>query len=91
VAAGPVRWTLSAQIAGPSDNPHDPSSHWPPDRERVDAGTLEITSVTDDPETDGGGPVVFDPGRITDGIELSDDPVLRFRSPAYSVSVDRRA
>jgi catalase len=33
---------------------------------------------------------VFDPTRVVDGIELSNDPVLRFRSPAYSVSVGRR-
>jgi len=27
---------------------------------------------------------------VTDGIECSDDPVLRFRSAAYSESVKRR-
>lgn len=89
VAAGPVRWTLSVQIAAEDDDPHDPSAHWPPSRERIAAGTLEITSVTDDPEAT--GPVVFDPTRVTDGIELSDDPVLHFRTRAYTVSVDRRA
>jgi catalase len=88
---GPARWTLSVQIAGKSDDPHDPTNHWPPSRERIDAGTLELTEVVDDPEADGGGPVVFDPGRVTDGIELSDDPILRFRPAAYSVSVDRRS
>ena len=35
--------------------------------------------------------LVFDPTRVTDGIELSDDPVLRFRPGAYSESVARRA
>jgi catalase len=34
---------------------------------------------------------VFDPTRITGGIELSDDPVLAFRSHAYAVSYDRRS
>jgi len=33
---------------------------------------------------------LFDPMRLTDGIEPSDDPVLRFRPRAYSVSVERR-
>jgi hypothetical protein len=28
---------------------------------------------------------------MTDGIELSDDPILRFRPQAYSVSVARRS
>ena len=34
--------------------------------------------------------VVFDPMRVTDGIEASDDPVLRFRTLAYSASVKLR-
>ena len=34
---------------------------------------------------------VFDPSRVTDGIECSDDPVLRFRPRAYSESIRRRA
>ena len=35
--------------------------------------------------------LVFDPTRVVDGIELSDDPVLRFRSDAYSASVLERS
>ena len=35
--------------------------------------------------------VVFDPTRVIDGVELSDDPVLHERPRAYSVSIDRRA
>jgi len=34
--------------------------------------------------------VVFDPMRVTDGIEPSDDPILRFRTHAYSTSVKLR-
>jgi catalase len=34
---------------------------------------------------------VFDPTRVTAGIELSDDPILHFRPRAYSASVERRA
>jgi catalase len=33
---------------------------------------------------------VFDPTRMVDGIELTDDPILLFRPRAYSVSVERR-
>ena len=43
----------------------------------------------DDPE-ESGGPVVFDPTRVVDGIELSDDPILRYRPAAYSESIARR-
>ena len=51
------------------------------------------TAEVPDPEGGPGSstPVVFDPTRVVDGIELSDDPILRFRPSAYSVSVDRRA
>jgi len=33
---------------------------------------------------------VFDPTRVTDGIQVTDDPILLARSGAYSVSVSRR-
>jgi catalase len=89
LTAGPARFTLQLQIAAPGDNVDDPSAQWPADRQRVDAGTLTLTSVIDDPERNG-DVIVFDPVRVTDGIELSDDPVLRFRPLAYSESVDRR-
>jgi catalase len=56
---------------------------------RVRAGVLEITGVETDRET-GGDVLVFDPSRVTDGIELSGDPVLRYRPKAYSDSVARR-
>ena len=62
---------------------------WPDDREQVIAGTLEITELVDDPES-GDHIDVFDPTRVVDGIELSDDPILRARARAYSVSAYRR-
>jgi catalase len=85
----PVRFTLELQIAEPGDAVDDPSSAWPPERRRVNAGTLELTGVETERET-GGDVLVFDPTRITDGIELSDDPVLRYRHDAYGESVARR-
>jgi catalase len=87
---GGVRFTLQLQIAGPGDNVDDPSSAWPDDRERVTAGTLELTELETGRESDG-DILVFDPARVTDGIELSNDPVLRFRPAAYSESVARRS
>jgi catalase len=87
--AGPIRFRLEVQVAMPGDPTDDPSAAWPSSRWRVDAGTLEVTGLETDRET-GGDVLVFDPTRVTDGIELSDDPVLRFRSPAYSASVARR-
>jgi catalase len=89
VADGPIRFALELQIADPGDDVDDPVSVWPKSRERVNAGTLEITALETERET-GGDVLVFDPTRIVDGIELSNDPVLRFRRDAYSDSVARR-
>ena len=49
--------------------------------------------VVDGPERERereGDVLVFDPTRVVDGIELSDDQILRFRPRAYSASVTRR-
>jgi catalase len=89
LGGGPIRLTLQLTIAGPGDKVDDPSAVWPDDREKMAAGTLELTELETEREK-GDDVLVFDPVRVTDGIELSDDPILRYRSPAYSVSVDRR-
>jgi catalase len=90
VARGPVRFTLELQVAAPGDPVDDPSAAWPAERERVRAGTLELTELETERETDG-DVLVFDPTRVTDGIELSDDPVLRYRHGAYAESIYRRS
>lgn len=86
----PVRFTLELQVAGPGDKVDDPTSVWPEKRETVAAGTLELTELETGREQ-GGDVLVFDPVRVTDGIELSEDPILKYRSLAYSVSVERRS
>ena len=88
LARAPVRFQLQVQIAEGVDRVDDPSSTWS-SRERLDVGTIEVTGPDPDRET-AGKVVVFDPVRVTDGIELSDDPVLRFRPLAYSASVNNR-
>jgi catalase len=84
LSSAPVRFDLHVQVAGPGDDPDDPSSPWA-SAEDVHVGTLEITEAI--PET---GVLVFDPTAVVDGIELSGDPVLRFRADAYTASVNRR-
>jgi catalase len=85
---GPVRFTLRVQVAADGENPHDPTSVWK-SKEHLDAGVLEITAPDPARETEG-ELIVFDPVRIVDGLELSDDPILHFRPLAYSASVERR-
>ena len=89
LARGPVRFTLQLQIAQAGDHVDDPTAVWPRERERVTAGTLELTELETERET-GDDVLVFDPTRVTDGIELSDDPVLDFRHVSYTESVARR-
>jgi catalase len=90
LARGPARFTLQLQLAAEGDPTDDPTANWPDDRKTVAAGTLELTEVIPSPE-ENGEIVVFDPVRVTDGIELSDDPILRYRPRAYSVSAERRS
>lgn len=85
LAGEPVRFDLHVQIAGPGDNPDDPAAQWPDSREVVHVGTLELVEPTPEPDV-----LVFDPTAVIDGIELSGDPVLRFRADAYTASVNRR-
>lgn len=85
---GPVRFDFRARIAGPTDSTVDPSAPWR-STQVVTVGRLEITGLDTERER-GGDIVVFDPMRVTDGIEPSDDPVLRFRTLAYSASVKLR-
>jgi catalase len=86
---GPVRFHLRVQVAGPNDSTVDPSAPWS-NSETTNVGTLVITGLDTEREH-GGDIVVFDPMRVTDGIEPSDDPVLHFRSLAYSASVKLRS
>ena len=84
-----MRFDLRVQIAGPNDSTVDPSASWR-STETMTVGNLEITGLDTEREH-GDDIVVFDPMRVTDGIEPSDDPVLRFRTYAYSASVKLRS
>jgi catalase len=88
LATQPVRFLYQVQIAAHGDSTVDPSKPWQ-STQTVTVGTLEITGVETEREH-GGDIVVFDPMRVTDGIEASDDPVLHFRTIAYSASVKLR-
>jgi catalase len=89
LAAGPAQFRVFVQLAAPGDATHDGSQPWPADRPQVEVGLLNITeSVTDGANLQRS--LIFDPIRLTDGIELSDDPLPAARSGVYSVSYRRR-
>jgi catalase len=89
IAHAPVEFRLQVQIAGPTDPTSDATLVWPDDRRKAVLGTIRLTSA--DPksaETEKG--LTYDPTHLTDGIELSDDPLPAFRAQVYSISIARR-
>jgi catalase len=81
---------MLAVIADDGDAVDDPTIPWPDEREKVELGRLELTGPDTKRERDG-DILVFDPTRVTEGIDLSNDEILRFRPRAYSASVTRRS
>jgi len=86
---GPVRWDLWFAVGVPGDSVDDPTIAWPDNRKQVKAGTLSITSAG---AQKGAAceKINFDPLVMGEGIAPTDDPILRFRSPAYAVSFGKR-
>ncbi|MEW4372281.1 catalase [Paenibacillus kandeliae] len=81
----PAIFTLYIVLGEPDDPTDDPTVVWPKQRQRVAIGELSITEPTNEPDH-----LVMDPTMITDGMELSDDPILQFRSSVYKESWQRR-
>jgi catalase len=90
VAREPIVFTLKLQLAANGDPTNDPTALWPEDRPVVELGRLEISGISATGAADERR-LVFDPANLTDGIELSDDPLLQVRSAAYSYSFDKRS
>ena len=86
---GPVEFDYVAQIADASDPTNDPTKYWPAERRHVTLGRLKITAVVAD-NAAAQRRILFDPARLTKGIELSDDPLVPVRSAAYAISFARR-
>jgi catalase len=85
LAQEPVKFRLLLQLPNPGDPTNDASIVWPDDRKTIELGTITITTV--DPNSDAAQKTLaFDPTRLTDGIELSDDPLPALRSAVYRLS-----
>lgn len=89
IAKGPVELRLQVQIANATDLTSDASIVWPEDRKKVVLGTIRLTSV-DSNSAEAEKKLFYDPTHLTDGIELSDDPLPAFRAQVYSISIARR-
>jgi catalase len=89
LADGPAKFRLVLQLASPGDRTDDGTVVWPDDRKTVDLGTITLTKADPDSAT-AEKALAFDPTRLTDGIELSDDPLPALRSRVYALSVAHR-
>jgi catalase len=86
---GSVAFRLLLQVAEASDPTDDVTALWPESRRLVELGRLEITGISPTSDADERR-LIFDPTNRTEGIELSEDPILLARSAAYSISYERR-
>jgi catalase len=89
LARSPIRFRLYLQLANPGDQTNDGSIVWPDDRKRVELGTISLIAVAPD-NAELQRSLAFDPILLTDGIELSDDPLVPLRSAVHALSVAHR-
>ena len=89
LANGPAKFRLVLQLASAGDATNDSTVVWPEDHKTVDMGTISLTAVDPD-SASAEKALAFDPTRLTDGIELSDDPLPALRSRVYALSVAHR-
>lgn len=86
----PVRYNLEFTFANSNDNENDPTTSWPEQRLKVNAGTIVINAW----ESQNGGAcndINFNPLVLPEGIQPTEDPILRARSATYAESLHRRA
>lgn len=87
---GQVEFDLELELAEPGDILDDPTHLWPDDRRRVRIGRLTLVAPTTEAEI--GDPVMnHDPSQLVDGIEPTDDPILRIRRGVYEASAAQRS
>jgi len=89
LAKAPAKFQLLLQLAQPGDQTNDGSVVWPDDHKKIELGIITITSVVPDSAA-AERELAFDPTRLIDGIELSDDPLPVLRSHVYAYSVAGR-
>lgn len=86
LAAGKVRFTVTAQLPAGGDSLRDPSQVWQ-GAGHVTLGVLTVSALAGD-TCDG---IVFMPVTLPAAIAPSDDPILQSRAAAYAESLARRS
>ena len=83
---GAARFMLMMAIGEAGDHFEDPTRPWPLRRRRVTMGTLHLREAVPETKAREYENMSFNPCRLTPGLELSEDPVLKARKAAYEVS-----
>jgi catalase len=89
ISRGPPRFSLMLSIGEGGDEFNNSSRAWSFQRRRIFMGTMTIDKLADDQCIDNEY-LSFNPCRVVEGIDLSDDPILRARKEIYEVSRLRR-
>jgi catalase len=87
---GPAAFDFVAILGRTGDPADDATAMWPEeDRKTVKLGTIRVTAIEPDATCDAG---TFDPTVLPNGIAgPAKDPMFAIRSPAYAISLSRRA
>jgi len=85
-----IKFNMVFTLAGDGDDENNPTKPWPSQREKINAGTLNIINW-EAQETGKCAQKNFDPLVLPEGIAATADPILRARGAAYAESYRRRA
>ena len=89
LATEPVKVRVLVQLPNPGDPTSDASVVWPEDRKLVELGVVTLTTVAPD-NAEVSRKLQFNPIFLSDGIQLSDDPLPPLRSAVYALSIANR-
>jgi catalase len=89
ISKNPVAFHILVQLAAQGEVVDDATVQWPEDRQQIEFGRIELTSVAPNNEAEQRH-IIFDPIPRVDGIEPSGDPLLEPRAEVYLASGRRR-
>ena len=89
LAKQPVKVRVLVQLPNPGDPTSDASVVWPDDRKLVELGVVTLTTFAPD-NAQVSRRLQFNPIFLSDGIQLSDDPLPPLRSAVYALSIANR-
>ena len=89
LASGTISFTLNFIVGDTNDPIDDPTIPFPVNRPRITAGVLTFDRMVDDHRTEC-ELLSYNPTRVGNGFDLSDDPLLAARGRAYAASSEQR-